>query len=76
VIIEEIEEEDLEPKTCFGHNKSIKTQNQMKFKGYVYGDEGYKSVSEGHGPILLQFSRKCKLVVFKDLGRAQVTRPR
>jgi hypothetical protein len=37
-----------EPKTCFGHNKRIKTQNQMKFKGYVCSDEGYKSVSEGH----------------------------
>jgi hypothetical protein len=29
----------LEPKTCFGHNKSSLTHIQMKFKGYVHSDE-------------------------------------
>jgi hypothetical protein len=48
----------------------------MKFEGYFYGDEGYGSVSEGHGPILLQFSRKPKLVFFKDLGCAERITPR
>jgi hypothetical protein len=43
----------------------------MKFKGYVYSDEGYKNSSEGHWLILLKFSEKHELMVFKDLGRAQ-----
>jgi hypothetical protein len=61
----------LEPKTCFGHNKSVSTQNQMKFKGFVYSVEGYKNSSEVHRLILLKFSKKHKLMVFKDLDRAQ-----
>jgi hypothetical protein len=61
----------LEPKTCFGHIRSIKTWNQVKFKGYIHSDEAYKSVSEGHGPILLQFTGKFQLVFFKDLSGAQ-----
>jgi hypothetical protein len=38
---------NMEPKTCFGHNRNRKDQNQRKFKGYVCSDDGYKSVSEG-----------------------------
>jgi hypothetical protein len=60
----------LEPKNCFGHNKSILTQIQMKFKGYVHSDEGYKIIIEGHGPILLHFFKKHKLMAFEDLDRA------
>jgi len=42
----------------------------MKFEFFFHGDKGYKSVSEGHGPIMLQFFRKFQLVVFKYLGGA------
>jgi hypothetical protein len=69
--IEKFTKTIIETKTCFGHNMSRKSQNKMKFNGYVCSDEGYKSTSEGHWIILLQFSRKCKLVTFEDLGRAQ-----
>jgi len=46
-ISEEKDEEDrkktsLEPKYCFGHNKSRKTQNQRKFKGYAHSEDDYK----------------------------------
>jgi hypothetical protein len=60
----------LEPKTCFGHNMSVSTQNQMKFKGCVHSDEGYKNSNEGHWLILLKFFENCELMVFKDLVRA------
>jgi hypothetical protein len=60
----------LELKMCFGNNKSRLTLNQMKFKGYVRNVEGYKSVSEDHWKILLQFYGKCKLVVFEEQVRA------
>jgi hypothetical protein len=61
----------MELKTCFGHKMSSSIHNQMKFKGYVYNDEGYQSVNEGLWLVLLQFSKKSKLVIFKDLGGAQ-----
>jgi hypothetical protein len=38
----------------------------MKFKGYVCNDEGYKGASEGLWPILVQFSKKSKIMVFED----------
>jgi hypothetical protein len=47
-----------------------KNSELEKFKGYFLSGEGYKIISEGHGPNLLHFSRKNKLVVLKDLGGA------
>jgi hypothetical protein len=36
----------------------------MKFYGYVHSEEGYKSASEGHWPIQLQFSRNLQISGF------------
>jgi hypothetical protein len=40
----------------------------MKHMGFFRREEVYKSVREGPCPILLEFGRNCKIVVFKDLG--------
>jgi hypothetical protein len=49
----------LEPKTCFGHNKSISTQNQMKFKGCVSTvTRDTRIPVRATGLILLQISEK------------------
>jgi hypothetical protein len=40
----------------------------MKLMGFFYREEVYKSTKEDSYPILLEFGRNGKIVVFKDLG--------
>jgi hypothetical protein len=61
----------MEPFSYFGHNWSRLSYIEMKLLDFVQGKEGYKSVREGHYPFLLEFVRKFKIMVFKDLGPVQ-----
>jgi hypothetical protein len=61
----------LEPFSYFGHNWRRITQIEIKFYGFFCSEEIYKSSSEGHWPFLLEFFRKFKTMVFKDLGPVQ-----
>jgi hypothetical protein len=58
----------LEPFSYFGHNWSILSRIEMKLMVLSAERIYTRVIREGHCPILLGFVRKCKIVVFKDLG--------